>query len=213
MYENGGINAAFIILTVLWDIIPPLQHVREIKHKTLALFPAETRIGYRLAVNSSVNLLTAILDVAFYHQTLYHSRYVAVMSAGMQNLLAYAYLLKILLVGIAVVDVNYHSRIFQIALGVHIVEKYQILIMIILHSSAVLVYRTAQNGMSERIALRLDFPAAVEERMAYLSRLDGIKHNAQVAAGRILHSDRHADSARRQSVLLIFHRARSYCHI
>ena len=46
--------------------------------------------------------------------------------------------------------------------------------------------------------------------MTELRRLDGIEHNAEIAAGGILHADRHAYAARRQSVLLVLYRTRSH---
>ena len=77
--------------------------------------------------------------------------------------------------------------------------------MIIGKIAAALVNTAAENGMSERISSGFDLPVLIDKVMPVLSRVDGIKHNAHIAAGAIFHTDRHIQAAAREPVLLVLH--------
>ena len=49
------------------------QKISDVKHKSFGLFPAEAGVCDGLAVAALVNLLSAVLDIALDHETLYHA--------------------------------------------------------------------------------------------------------------------------------------------
>ena len=65
-----------------------------------------------------------------------------------------------------------------------------------------LVDSTTQDGVGQRVALCLYFPAAVDELMTVLCCVYGVQHDGECAAGRILHADRYVDAAGNEAVLL-----------
>ena len=75
------------------------------------------------------------------------------------------------------------------------------------------VHIAAQYDVREGVALRVHLPAAVDEGVAALRGGQGVHHHRKIAARRVLHADGHVDAARRQAVLLVFHRARPHRHI
>ena len=105
--------------------------IGDIVYKLFALFPAETGVGYRFPVNALLDLLRAVLDIALDHKALHHFSYIAVMAAAMEHFMAYAYLFKIFLSGICVVDIDDHCEIFKSGCRILIVECSKILVVII----------------------------------------------------------------------------------
>lgn len=62
-------------------------------------------------------------------------------------------------------------------------------------------------------AVSVDLPAAVDERVAALSRTDRIQHDRNRAAGGILHTAGALHAAGGKTVLLILNGTRAYCDI
>ena len=85
--------------------------------------------------------------------------------------------------------------------------------MIILLIISMLICRTTQNRMTMIITFRTNFPTTINKRMLMLGSQNSIKHNRIITACRIFHSNRHFNSTRSQTVLLVFHRTRSYRNI
>ena len=117
-------------------------------------------------------------------------------------------LLGVLLVGVGMVGIHDHCRIFQLTLFIELQKKLQILVMIVGDAVAVLVYRTTQNGMCQRISGSLHFPVTVNEGMSMLRRNYGIQHNGKITTG-ILHSCRNIHATDHQTMLLVFDRTGS----
>ena len=63
--------------------------------------------------------------------------------------------------------------------------------------------------MRQRIAGRIDFPSSVNEVMRMLRCVNGVKHDREIAAGRILHAAGNVKAADSQTVLLVFDRTRA----
>ena len=76
-----------------------------------------------------------------------------------------------------------------------------------------LVDSTTQDGVGQRVALCLYFPAAVDELMTVLCCVYGVQHDGECAAGRILHADRYVDAAGNEAVLLVLNGTRADCNI
>ena len=131
----------------------------------------------------------------------------------MQHVLCDADLLQILLAGIRVIAVYQNCRILKLRLVIGFLQIPQILIMIICVASSVIVDIAAENGMCHRISCRHNLPATVQEGLTVLCRRNGIHHDRDIPARRVLHTDRDSDSACHHAVLLILHRTSSDGHI
>ena len=69
------------------------------------------------------------------------------------------------------------------------------------------------DSVGQRIAAGLNLPAAINETVGSLGGNNRIQHNAEVAAGRILHSGGDVHAADCKAVLLVLHRTGSHGHI
>ena len=99
------------------------------------------------------------------------------MSSAVKNFFGDADLFHVFLVGIGVVGIHDTGCIIQVALGVKFLKQNQIFKMVVRNALAVFVDCAAENGMSQRIAAALYFPAAVCKIMALLCSYDGVQHN------------------------------------
>lgn len=143
----------------------------------LGILPSETGIGDRLSVAVFAHLLAAGFDVALDHQALDQIFDGSRVSSAVKNLFGNADLFHVFLIGIGVVGIHDTGRIVQAAFGVKLLKQNQIFKMVVRNALAVLVDRTAENGMSQRIAAALYLPATVCKIMALLCRNDGVQHN------------------------------------
>ena len=176
-------------------------------------FPAEAGVGDGAAVDVAADFLAAGLDIAFDHDALYQAPDIHGVVSAVKNLLHDPDLLLILLVGVGVIRINNTCRILQITLTVHITEETKILIMVVRLALTVLVHCTAEDCVSVRIAIRVNLPAAENEGMTMLRGHDGVQHNRIITTGGILHAGADIHTADSQTVLLIFHRTGTDCHI
>lgn len=67
--------------------------------------------------------------------------------------------------------------------------------------------------MSQFITCCFYFPASVDKTMSTLSCYNGIEHDCKIAAGWIFHTCRNFHAADGKTMLLVFHRTCTYCHI
>ena len=105
------------------------------------------------------------------------------------------------------VGINDDSRVLEILLAVQVVESDQIFIMIVRNCLSILVDTSTEDGVGQVVTGCLNITSTINEMMRMLCSSDGIKHNGEVAAGRILHADRDIHSAGGKAVLLVFNRA------
>ena len=85
--------------------------------------------------------------------------------------------------------------------------------MVVRQALVMLVDSTTQDGVGQRVALCLYFPAAVDELMTVLCCVYGVQHDGECAAGRILHADRYVDAAGNEAVLLVLNGTCADCNI
>ena len=90
-----------------------LQEVGYIQYQFLGLIPTDAGIGDGLAKALLGDLACAVLQVTFDHEALDHAADVAVVTAGVENLLADAGLLQVLLAGVGVVGIDNDCRVLQ----------------------------------------------------------------------------------------------------
>ena len=86
----------------------------------------------------------------------------------------------------------------------------QIFIMIVRHGQSLFVHVTAQDRVRERIAHGMRLPAAVDKRVLVLRCRDGVHHDFQIAARGVFHAHGDAQTACRQSMLLVLDGTRAY---
>ena len=133
--------------------------------------------------------------------------------AAVENLFCNTNLLVILFIRIRVVGINDNSRIFKVFLLIFLPEKTKILVMIVRDCLPMFIYGTAENCMSQFITCCFYFPASVDKTMSALSCYNGIEHDCKIAAGWIFHTCRNFHAADGKTMLLVFHRTCTYCHI
>ena len=85
--------------------------------------------------------------------------------------------------------------------------------MVVGDALPVLVHRAAQDGVCQWVARTLHLPAAEDEVVGQLGRHNGVEHHGQVAAGGVLHANRHVAAAGHQAVELVFHGAGAHGHV
>ena len=82
-----------------------------------------------------------------------------------------------LLAGVGMVGVNDAGRILESFFGIHLIEKLQILIVIVRMCMTMLINSTTKNRVCIRIAVCCGIPSAVEEIMTMLSSNNRVQHN------------------------------------
>ena len=161
----------------------------------------------------AADLLVAWLDIALDHQTLDKFMKFRINIAAVQNFLGDTNLLVVLLVGVGVVGIHDHCRVLEIFFLIFFKKKTKILIMIVRDSFPVFVDSTTKDRVSERISGGLYFPASVDETVRSLSCNNRVHHNAEITAGRVLHSGRNIHTTDSQTMLLILNRTCTYCNV
>lgn len=111
------------------------------------------------------------------------------------------------------IAVQNQAGIAQLRGGVQIAQTGQIFVVVVGVGDAVLVHIAPQDGVGQGIAGALYLPVAVAEGVGVLSRVNGVHHYGEIAAGGILHTHGNIKTAGGQPVLLVFHRPGSHCHI
>ena len=131
----------------------------------------------------------------------------------MEDFLADAGLLEVLLGGVGVVGVDDQRHVLQAFGLVNVVQMLQLFEVVIGPGLAVVVDITTQDGVGQLVAGGVDLPAAVNEGVVVLGGHDGVEHDGQVAAGGVLHAHGDGNAAGGQAVLLILHASRAHGHI
>ena len=70
------------------------------------------------------------------------------------------------------------GRIFKIKLLIHLIQQYQIFVMIVWHRLVMLVDGTTQDCVSQWISVCFDLPLTIHKGMTALCSDAGVKHNA-----------------------------------
>ena len=96
-----------------------ISQLGDIKYQALGLFPAEAGVGYRLSVNAVLYLLAPVLDIGFYHKSLYELCDIGGMARAVEYLLCYTDLLKVLFARVRMVGINDDGRVFESAGGIN----------------------------------------------------------------------------------------------
>ena len=122
-------------------------------------------------------------------------------------------LCHVLLAGVGVVGVNDAGHILKAFFSIAVVESAEILKMVVRDIVAVFIDSTAENSMGQRIAGCFDFPASVDKHLRALGSFNGIKHDGDIAAHRVLHTAWDADTAACETVNLVFYGAGAYSYI
>ena len=159
------------------------------------------------------DFLISRFNITFNHKTLYQSVKLRIYLTAVENLFCNTNLLVILFVGIGVVGINDNSRILQVLFLIFFPEETKIFVMIVWNCFPVFIYSTAENCVSQFVACGFYFPASVDKPMSTLSRYNGIEHNCKVATGRVFHTCGNVHTTDSKTVLLVFHRTCTYCHI
>ena len=101
---------------------------------------------------SLTDFLISGLDIAFDHNTLDQSFQFLIDISAVKHFFDDTDLLGVLLVGVGMVGIHDHCRIFQLTLLIKLQKKLQILVMIVGDAVAVLVHCATQNGMCQGIS-------------------------------------------------------------
>ena len=132
----------------------------------------------------------------------------------MENLLADAGLLQVLLAGVGVIGIHHHGGIDQLgALCVELGQVSQILVVVVGQAVSLLVDVATKDSVSQGVARGLHLPAAEDEGVRLLGRGQGVHHDRQIASCGVLHAYGAGHAAGYQAVLLIFHRAGTHSHV
>ena len=119
----------------------------------------------------------------------------------------------VLLAGVGVVGVDDAGHILKAFFSIAVVETAEILKMVVRDIVAVFIDSTAENSMSQRIAGCFDFPASVDKHLRALGSFNGIKHDGDIAAHRVLHTTWDADTAACKTMNLVFYGTGTYSYI
>ena len=207
-YWTAPEGGFFIWGRTLW-VSACSDSVCEVEDHSFGLCPTEAGVGDGLAVNAAADRLCAVLDVALYHEALDHALYLMVIASALDDLAYDAGLCERVLAGVCMVGIDDDAGVCKLALIVSVNEVDQVLVVVVRHGLTVFIHIAAQDGMRVGIALRMRLPAAVDEGVLVLCGGDGVEHYREVAARRVLHSDRSLETARGQTVLLILYRTRA----
>ena len=186
-----------------------LHKLRHSANKLYSVIPTDAGVSDGLAVNTLANLLAAFFYVAFNHESLEELLNVFILRAAVHYLGGDAELFLIFLCGVCVVAVHDKRRIVKSLLRILDIEMLEVLVVIVGHRFAVLVYVAAENCVRQGVTARLNLPASVKEGVRVLSRHNRVEHYADVAARGILHTYGNLNSAGNEAVLLIFNRTRA----
>ena len=115
-----------------------------------------------------LRLAVSLFDIGFYHKSLDETSELRRILSGVHDFLRDPQLLLVLFRRIAVVRIHHDGRIHEILLHIEIVQKLQILVVIVRNDLAVLRLGTAENRMGIRISVRLYLPLAEDEIMGML---------------------------------------------
>ena len=190
-----------------------LQLIGNIQNETLGLLPAQAGIGDGLTEDTLLGLAGAVLDVALDHESLDETPDVGILTAAVHHVLGDAGLLQVLLPRVVVVGVHDDRGIDQVGLLVQLAHPQKILVVVVGHASARVVQVAAEDGVGVGVAVGGDFPAAVEEGVAGLGGHDGVHHDAQITARRVLHTHGGVEAAGHQAMGLVLHRAGAHGHV
>ncbi len=111
------------------------------------------------------------------------------------------------------VGINDSRRVDDIYFFIHVMQPDQVFIMIILRGVSVFADGAPEHNMRQGIACRFHLVSAVYKMVRMLCRINRIKHNGKIPAGRVFHSRGNIKTANGQTVLLVFHGAGADCNI
>ena len=175
----------------------------ELEDKGAALFPAEAGVGDGFAIDAFADLLTAIFDVALDHEAFHDAGDIRGVAAAGHDVFGDADLLHVFLAGVVMVAVDDDGGISERSFSIQVENLLQVLVVVVRHAGAEMVYVAAEDGMGERISCGVDFPAMEEEVLLILRSFDGVHHDGEVTGGRILHADRDTCAACDHAVELV----------
>ena len=176
--------------------------------QAFSILPSKTRIGDRASRGHVVaDVLASFEQVALDHDTFDKFVKFRIAVAAVENFVYDTDLLLVFLVGVRMIGINDDSRVLEILLAVQVVESDQIFIMIVRNCLSILVDTSTEDGVGQVVTGCLNITSTINEMMRMLCSSDGIKHNGEVAAGRVLHADRDIHSAGGKAVLLVLNRA------
>ena len=112
---------------------------------------------------STTDFLIARLQIAFDHNTFYETFDILVASSCVQNVFDDTDLLLVFLSGVGMVGIDDGSRVYEMCFVVFLQQKLNVLVVIVRHGVAVLVGRTAENGVRQRISACLYLPGTVNK--------------------------------------------------
>lgn len=72
---------------------------------------------------------------------------------------------------------------------------------------------STENRMCEWIAFRLYGPTLINKRLRMLRSINGIEQYVKISTHRILHADRHGQSAGKKAMQLVFHGTCTDCNV
>ena len=184
-----------------------LALLSNIVNQSFGLIPSKTRVGNGFSVNmgSASDFLIARLQIAFDHNTFYETFDILAASSCVQNVFDDTDLLLVFLSGVGMVGIDDGSRVYEMCFVVFLQQKLNVLVVIVRHGVAVLVGRTAENGVRQRISACLYLPGTVNKGVGALCGNDGVDHNRKITAGRVFHAGRNVDAGNSQTVLLVFY--------
>ena len=175
----------------------------ELKDEGTALFPAEAGVGDGLAVDAFADLLTAIFDVALDHEAFHNAGDVRGVAAAGHDVFGDADLLHVFLAGVVMVAVDDDGGISERSFSIQVENLLQVLVVVVRHAGAEMVYVAAEDGMGERISCGVDFPAVEKEVLLILRGFYGVHHDGEITGGRVLHADRDTGAAGDHAVELV----------
>ena len=123
----------------------------------------------------------------------------------MHHVFGNADLFQIFFPGIGVVGVHNDGRVDDVPFVVGVQQSLQVFIMVVGHVVAEFVHITPQNSVGQRVSFRAHFPPVEQETLFVLGRFNRIHHDADVAAGGVLHAYGNAHAAGDHPVQLVFH--------
>lgn len=178
--------------------------------EVVGLFPAQARVGDRLAKDAAVDRLVAVLQVGLDHKALDQLGDGLVAAAAVEHLLANAILLQRTLARVVVVAVDDRRRVGVTGmLGITLGQALQVLVVVIGVGATVETNVAAHDGVCERVSVALNLPVTEDEALMCLGGVDGVEHDGGGTGGGVLHADGHRNAARHQAMLLVFDRARA----
>ena len=108
------------------------------RDQTLRIIPADAGIGDGLSEDMILRLAVSLFDIGFYHKSLDETSELRRILSGVHDFLRDPQLLLVLFRRIAVVRIHHDGRIHEILLHIEIVQKLQILVVIVRNDLAVL---------------------------------------------------------------------------